>query len=95
MISDCGLCGLSISRMRSPPVAAGATNCFTPLGLAGGAQAPNRPSSRGLISARLVSPTTKIVPLSGRIHRDWNATRSSRVTALTPSGVPEPVKGTP
>ena len=49
-----------------------------------GAEARSRAAA--CISASVVSPTTKIVPLSGRIHAAWKATRSSRVTALTPCG---------
>jgi RNA polymerase sigma-70 factor (ECF subfamily) len=62
---------------------------------AGARQVPKRSSSSGVISARVVSPTTKMVPLSGRIQRSWNAVRSARVTAFTPASSPRPLNGTP
>ena len=58
-------------------------------------QDANSRSSRGWISARVVSPTTTSVALLGLNQVSWNRTTSSRVSFETDCAVPEPVSGVP
>ena len=60
-----------------------------------GFHAANSFSSRGLISAIVVAPTTTIVALTGLNQSAWNFTSVSRVILPTDSIVPEPVSGVP
>ena len=53
-------------------------------------QSPNAFSTAATAVSTLTSPTMAIRVLLGWYHRPWNATRSSRVSAATDSGVPLP-----
>jgi hypothetical protein len=54
------------------------------------AQSPNAFSTAVAAVSTLTSPTIAISVLFGWYHREWKATRSSRVSAATDSGVPLP-----
>ena len=53
-------------------------------------QSPNAFATAATAASTLTSPTKAINVLFGWYQRVWNATRSSRVSAATESGVPLP-----
>ncbi len=88
---DCGPARSTI-RIRAGPVASGASAGpgLAGIGVEGACQRAKARSSCGVSSARLTSPTTTRVALSGRNQVLCHASASAGVIEVTVASVPEP-----